>query len=128
MPTRVLLIGGHGKISQLLTPLLLSKKWHLTSLIRSTDQSPTITSLGENHPGQLDILVHSIEAIKTQPQAQSIIDSSKPNYIVWSAGAGGKGGAERTFAIDQDACIAFARAAAARQWPGTAPAARADCR
>lgn len=113
MPTRVLLIGGHGKISRLLTPLLLSKQWHLTSLIRSAEQSPTITSLGTNHPGQLALLVHSIEEIKTQSQAQSIIDSTTPNYIVWSAGAGGKGGAERTFAIDRDACIAFARAAAA---------------
>ena len=114
MAPRVLLIGGHGKIAQLLTPLLLSKSWHLTSLIRSSDQSPTITSLGAHHPeGHLDILVHSIEAIKTQPQAQSILDSTKPNYIVWSAGAGGKGGADRTFAIDRDACIAFARAAAA---------------
>lgn len=112
-PTRVLLIGGHGKISRLLTPLLLSKQWHLTSLIRSAEQSQTITALGQNHPGQLDTLVHSIEDIKTVSQAQSIIDFTSPTYIVWSAGAGGKGGVERTFAIDRDACIAFARAAAA---------------
>ena len=82
-------------------------------MIRTADQSPTITSLGKNHSGQLDVLVHSIEDIKTQAQAQSVIDSTAPNYIVWSAGAGGKGGAERTFAIDRDACIALARAAAA---------------
>ena len=113
MAPRVLLIGGHGKISQLLTPILLSKSWQLTSMIRTADQAPTITSLGKNHPGQLDVLVHSIEEVKTQSQAQSIIDTTTPNYIVWSAGAGGRGGAERTFAIDRDACIAFARAAAA---------------
>lgn len=33
--------------------------------------------------------------------------------MVWSAGAGGKGGPERTLAIDRDACIAFISAAAA---------------
>ena len=59
------------------------------------------------------MLVSSIEDIKTQAQAQSIIDSTSPTYVVWSAGAGGKGGPERTFAIDRDACIAFISAAAA---------------
>lgn len=82
-------------------------------MIRTAEQHPTIASLGKNHPGQLDVLVRSIEEIQTQSEAQSIIDSTRPNYIVWSAGAGGRGGAERTFAIDRDACIAFARAAAA---------------
>ena len=32
--------------------------------------------------------------------------------VCWAAGAGGKGGPERTFAIDRDACIHFIRAAA----------------
>ena len=73
----------------------------------------TIKSLGENLPGKLDVLVSSIEDIKTQAQAQSIIDSTSPTYIVFSAGAGGKGGPERTLAVDRDACIAFIGAAAA---------------
>jgi hypothetical protein len=33
--------------------------------------------------------------------------------VVWSAGAGGKGGPERTFAIDRDAAVHFIKAAAA---------------
>lgn len=113
MTPRVLLLGGHGKISQLLTPLILSRSWQLTSVIRDPAQKPTITALGVSQPGKLDILVSSIEDIKTQSQAQEIITSTKPNYIVWSAGAGGRGGAQRTFAVDRDACIAFIRAAAA---------------
>ena len=112
-PPRVLLIGGHGKVSQLLTPLILARNWHLTSMIRSPDQRSTINSLKASHPGTLDVLISSIDDIKSQANAQSIIDSTTPTYIVWSAGAGGKGEAERTFAIDRDACIAFARAAAA---------------
>ena len=110
---RVLLLGGHGKVSQFLTPLLLSRSWQITSVIRDPAQKSTIAALGASQPGDLDVLVSSLEDIKTQAQAQSIITSANPNYIVWSAGAGGKGGPERTFAIDRDACIAFIRAAAA---------------
>ncbi len=113
MVPRVLLIGGHGKISQLLTPLILSRSWQLTSLIRDPAQKPTITALAKDHPGKLDVLVSSIEEIKTQSQAQSIVSSTNPTYIVFSAGAGGKGGPSRTQAIDRDACIAFIRAALA---------------
>ncbi|KAK4697632.1 hypothetical protein P7C71_g468, partial [Lecanoromycetidae sp. Uapishka_2] len=113
MAPRVLLIGGHGKISQLLTPLVLSRSWQVTSLIRDPAQNPTITALGKNQPGKIDVLVSSIEDIKSQSQAQSIIDSAKPTYIVFSAGAGGKGGPERTLAIDRDACTAFIKAATA---------------
>ena len=100
-------------MSQLLTPLILSRSWQLTSVIRDSAQESAVKSLGENRPGKLDVLVSSIEDIKTQAQAQSIIDSTSPTYVVWSAGAGGKGGAERTFAVDRDACIAFISAAAA---------------
>ena len=113
MAPRVLLLGGHGKISQLLTPLILSRSWQLTSVIRDPAQEPTITSLGKNQPGKIDVLVSSIEDVRTQVQAQSIIDSASPTYVVWSAGAGGKGGPERTLAVDRDACIAFIRAAIA---------------
>lgn len=113
MAPRVLLLGGHGKVSQLLTPLILSRSWQLTSVIRDPAQESTIKSLGENLPGKLDVLVSGIDDIKTQAQAQSIIDSTSPTYVVFSAGAGGKGGPERTLAIDRDACIAFIGAAAA---------------
>lgn len=113
MGPSVLLIGGHGKISQLLTPLVLSRSWQLTSLIRDSAQKSTITALGKDQPGNLNILASSIEDIKSQSQAQSIIDSASPNYIVFSAGAGGKGGPERTIAVDRDACTAFIKAAAA---------------
>lgn len=61
------------------------------------------------------MLVSSIDDVRTQADAQTILNSTTPDYVVWSAGAGGKGGAERTFAVDRDACIAFARAAAATQ-------------
>lgn len=113
MSPRVLLLGGHGKVAQLLTPSILSRSWQLTSVIRDAAQKPTITALGNSQPGTLDVLVSSLEEVKTQSQAQFIIDSTSPTHIVWSAGSGGKGGPERTKAIDQDACIAFIRATVA---------------
>jgi len=106
----ILLLGGHGKVSQLLTPLLLSRSWTVTSLIRAADQKPTIESLGRGQPGKLNVYLSSLEDIKTSSDAKKIVDEVKPNWIVWSAGAGGKGGPERTKAIDRDACIAFLKA------------------
>ncbi|KAH6614125.1 hypothetical protein C7974DRAFT_404567 [Boeremia exigua] len=110
MSHHILLIGGHGKVSQLLTPLLLSRSWTITSMIRSASQTPAIEALGTNQPGKLNVLVHSIGDVKTEADAQQIIERVKPDWVVWSAGAGGKGGPETTLAIDRDAAAAFTRA------------------
>ncbi|KAF2759141.1 NAD dependent epimerase/dehydratase [Pseudovirgaria hyperparasitica] len=110
---RVLLLGGHGAIAQLMTPLFLRRSWSVTSVIRSADQIPTIRALGNGQPGTIDVLIESLDDVKTQAAAQSVIDKVQPNYIVWAAGAGGKGGAERTFAVDRDAATHYIRAAAA---------------
>ena len=112
-PPRVLLLGGHGKVSQLFTRIALARSWHLTSVIRDPAQKPAIIALGSSQPGNLEVLVSNVEEVKTESQAQDVISSTKPDYIVWSAGAGGKGGPERTDAIDHVACIAFIQAAAA---------------
>ncbi|KAK2612729.1 hypothetical protein QQS21_001180 [Conoideocrella luteorostrata] len=108
----VLLVGGHGKIAQLLTPLLLKRSWTVTSMIRTHEQAPTIEKLGKDLPGKLNVLVSSVDEITTQERATSILKDVKPDYIAWSAGAGGKGGAEATYKIDRDAAINLVRAAA----------------
>ena len=110
---RVLLIGGHGKVAQFFTRFALDRSWQLTSVIRNPDQKPTIEALGTNRPGKLDILISSVEEVKTKAQAQEIITSASPSYVVWSAGAGGQGGPERTDAVDRAACINFIEAAVA---------------
>jgi nucleoside-diphosphate-sugar epimerase len=109
----VLLLGGHGKIAQLLTPLLLQRSWTVTSVIRTQDQAPTIEKLGAGKPGRLNVLVRSLEDITSQDIAAGILNEVKPDYVAWSAGAGGKGGAEMTFKIDRDVAINFIRASAA---------------
>ncbi|KUI54639.1 hypothetical protein VP1G_02050 [Cytospora mali] len=112
MSKHVLVLGGHGKIAQLLTPLLLKKSWTVTSIIRAPEQAPTVQKLGDSLQGKLNVLVRSIEEVKSESQAKTILDEVKPDYVVWSAGAGGRGGAQRTFAVDRDAAIHFIRASA----------------
>jgi hypothetical protein len=110
MSTSILLIGGHGKVAQLLTPLLLAKSYNVTSMIRSSSQTATIESLGANHPGKLSVLVSNVADIKTESDATKILEKVNPSWVIWSAGAGGKGGPEMTYAVDRDAAIAFTRA------------------
>jgi dTDP-4-dehydrorhamnose reductase len=86
MAHKILLIGGHGKVSQLLTPLLLARSWNVTSMIRSADQKPTIEKLGQGQPGKLDVLVSSVEDVKGESDAQKILEQVKPDWVVWSAG------------------------------------------
>ncbi|KAF1985071.1 hypothetical protein K402DRAFT_379907 [Aulographum hederae CBS 113979] len=106
----ILLIGGHGKIAQLMTPLLLARKWTVTSLIRASEQEPAIHKLGEGQPGTLKTLVSSLEEVRSVEDAKAVLGKVKPSWVVWSAGAGGRGGASRTNAIDRDTCIHFLRA------------------
>ncbi|KAI1179077.1 NAD dependent epimerase/dehydratase [Nemania sp. FL0916] len=110
----VLILGGSGQIARLLTPLLLQRSWTVTSIIRNPDQIAGLQKLGEgeNLPGKLNVLVRSLEDVKSDAQAKQIIDEVGPDYVVWSAGAGGKGDPERTFTLDRDAAIHFIRASA----------------
>ena len=86
MSPRILLLGGHGKVSLLMTPQLLARSWHVTSVIRDPQQSEEILSKGNNEPGKIDVLVRSLDDVKNLQQAQSILDETKPEYVVWSAG------------------------------------------
>ncbi|KAI5463698.1 hypothetical protein BGZ63DRAFT_352331 [Mariannaea sp. PMI_226] len=112
MSHHVLILGGHGKIAQMLTPLLLKRSWTVTSVIRAQEQAPTIEQLGAGLPGRLNVLVSSIDDVTSQDHALKILNEVKPDYVAWSAGAAGKGGAERTFKIDRDAAIHFINASA----------------
>ncbi|KAL8943222.1 MAG: hypothetical protein Q9216_001210 [Gyalolechia sp. 2 TL-2023] len=117
---RVLLLGGHGKVSLLLTPLLASKSWHVTSVVRDPSQKEDILAAVKYCPEMVDVLVSSLEDVKSTDDAKKVIDQVKPDYVVWSAdvpglnlgaGSGGKGGPSRTQAIDRDSCIHFIQAA-----------------
>ncbi|RKK76717.1 hypothetical protein BFJ70_g17395 [Fusarium oxysporum] len=95
MSRHVLILGGHGKIAQILTRQLLKKSWTVTSVIRAQEQVPQIESLASGQQ-RLNVLVRNLEDIKGVSQAKSILEEVQPDAVVWSAGAGGKGGLDRT--------------------------------
>ena len=86
MPPKVLLLGGHGRVSLLMIPLFLSRSWHVTSVIRNPEHIQEIESKGAGQPGKLEVLVDSLDDVKSEQQAQSLLDKAKPDWIVWSAG------------------------------------------
>ncbi|KAH7169843.1 uncharacterized protein B0J16DRAFT_276994 [Fusarium flagelliforme] len=112
MSRHILIIGGHGRIAQILTQQLLKKSWSVTSLIRSQDQVSQINSLATANQGNLNVLVRNLEHVHDTSQARSILDEVKPDTVVWCAGAGGEARPDRTFAIDRDAAINFIKATA----------------
>lgn len=84
--TKVLLLGGHGKIALHLTPLLLSKSWNVTSLVRNHDHESEILALGKDKPGKIDVLVDSLDDVDTVARAESVLDKVNPNIVVFAAG------------------------------------------
>lgn len=84
----------------------------MTSVIRNPEHKSEIEATSENLPGKLDVLVSSIDDVNSDNDAAEVLKTANPDYVVWSAGAGGKGGAERTFKIDRDACKHYIAAAA----------------
>jgi putative NADH-flavin reductase len=86
MPPRVLLLGGHGKVSLLMTPKLVSRSWNVTSVVRNPEHKRDILEAGKNGPGKVDVLVASLEEVKSDADAQKILDQVKPDWVIWSAG------------------------------------------
>ncbi|KAJ8065494.1 hypothetical protein OCU04_006175 [Sclerotinia nivalis] len=116
---RILLLGGHGKVSLLMTPKILARSWSLISMIRNPDHTQDVLAAAEkaeayksagNQTGSLEVLVKSLEDVRSVGDARGVLEGVRPDWVVWCAGAGGKGGKQRTYAIDQNACIYFMRA------------------
>lgn len=91
----VIILGGHGKVAQRATPLLVEDGHTVTSVIRSEDQVPEIEALGAT------ALVLDLESTSTHELAKVFVDK---DAVIFSAGAGG-GNPDRTYAIDRDAAI-----------------------
>ena len=93
----VLIIGGHGKVALLATPLLIDAHLTVTSLFRNPDHKAEIEKLGATP------VLHDVTELSVEDWAELLhpIDT-----VVWTAGNGGKAGADATYAIDRDAAIA----------------------
>jgi len=99
MPT-TLIFGGSGKVAQHLTKLLVAAKppHKVYSVIRNPDQASDIKSLGG------EPVIQSIEESSVDDFVATL-KQYKPDAVVWSAGAGGKGDPSRTLAVDRDGQI-----------------------
>ena len=94
--TRYCVIGGNGKVSRLFTEQAVSRGISVTSIIRSESQVDSIKEIGATP------VVESIEEADESRLAEIFRGH---HAVVWSAGAGGKGGPERTRKVDYEAAI-----------------------
>ncbi|WP_115046061.1 SDR family oxidoreductase [Xanthomonas arboricola] len=99
--SRIVLIGGHGKVARLLTPLLVRGGHSVTALFRNPAHADDVIADGAT-PQPFDIEQADTDAIAAQLAGH--------DAVVWSAGAGG-GDAARTYAVDRDAAIRSMQAA-----------------
>ncbi|MDU0348906.1 NAD(P)H-binding protein [Actinomyces sp. MRS3W] len=106
--SRIVIVGGHGKVALLLAPLLVERGDDVVSLIRTPEHADDVAATGAVP------LVVSVEEASEQELAAAFDGA---DAVVWSAGAGGKGGPERTEAVDRDAAIRSMEAAKAASVP-----------
>lgn len=92
---RIALIGGHGKVALLATPLLVRDGHEVTAVIRNPDHQADVETAGAT------ALVADIELLDVESCA-AILEGH--DVVVWSAGAGG-GSPERTRAVDLEAAL-----------------------
>jgi uncharacterized protein YbjT (DUF2867 family) len=99
--SRVIVIGGHGKVALLLLPILSARGDRAVGVIRDAAQGDDVRAAGG------EPLVADVEALDVDGIA-SLLEGA--DAVVWSAGAGG-GDASRTYAVDRDAAIRTMEAA-----------------
>ncbi|WP_068325162.1 NAD(P)H-binding protein [Janibacter terrae] len=102
--SRIVLIGGHGKVALLLAPILVEQGHEVTSVIRNPDHAAEIEATGAT------ARVADVEQLDV-PGLAEVLEGH--DAVVWSAGAGG-GDPQRTYAVDPDnPFFAYAEAKAA---------------
>jgi uncharacterized protein YbjT (DUF2867 family) len=93
--SRIVIIGGHGKVALHLARILTDRGDEVTSIVRNPDHADDVSATGA-HP-----VVADIEALDTDVLASVLAGH---DAVVFSAGAGG-GNPARTYAVDRDAAI-----------------------
>ncbi len=100
--SRIVIIGGHGKVALHLARVLTDRGDHVTSIFRNPDHADDVAATGAR-PAVADI-----ENSDTNALADLLAGH---DAVVFSAGAGG-GDPARTYAVDRDAAIRVIDAAA----------------
>lgn len=101
--SRILIIGGHGRVAIRLSPRLVDAGHAVTALFRNAAHREAVAGTGATPR------VFDIERADTAAIADVLVGH---DAVVWSAGAGG-GDPARTDAVDRDAAIRSIDAAAA---------------
>lgn len=99
---RIVIVGGHGNVALLLSPILTDCGDEVTSIFRNPDHSEEVAVTGAVP------VVADIEQLDTDELAELVAGH---DALVFSAGAGG-GNPARTYAVDRDAAIRTIDAAA----------------
>ncbi len=100
--TRIVVIGGHGKVALHLARILTERGDQVTSVFRNPDHAEDVAATGARP------VVADIETLDTDALAELLAGH---DAVVFSAGAGG-GNPARTYAVDRDAAIRVIDAAA----------------
>lgn len=101
--SKVIVIGGHGKVALRLVPHLVERGDEVTSVFRNPGHESEVVSTGASP------VVGDVETMSTGALTELVRGH---DAVVWSAGAGG-GNPKRTYAVDRDAAIRTMEAAKA---------------
>jgi uncharacterized protein YbjT (DUF2867 family) len=99
--SRIVVIGGHGKVALHLARALTERGDEVTSVFRNPDHADVVAATGARP------VVADIETLDTAALADLLAGH---DAVVFSAGAGG-GDPARTYAVDRDAAIRMIDAA-----------------
>ena len=89
--SRIFVIGAAGKVGRALVQQAAARGHRVVAMHRSAEQTPELSALGAQ-PVQGDLLQLQSDALATLMQGSDV--------VVFTAGAGGKGGTTMTDAID----------------------------
>jgi len=98
MSKKVVIVGGHGQVALRLTRLLSDKQYAITSIIRTEDHVADITAISSSVTPLVLSLEHSPVSVFTEA-------ISGADTVVFSAGAGGRGGPDRTRNVDYEGAV-----------------------
>ena len=93
--SRIVIVGGHGKVALHLARILTDRGDEVTSVFRNPDHAEDVAATGARP------VVADIETMDTDALAELLAGN---DAVVFSAGAGG-GNPARTYAVDRDAAI-----------------------
>jgi len=93
--SRIVVIGGHGKVALHLARILTGRGEEVTSIFRNPDHAEEVAATGARP------VVADIETMDTDALAAQLAGH---DAVVFSAGAGG-GNPARTYAVDREAAI-----------------------